>query len=269
MTNRTSWPVALSITSKTIIDDNELQKLASAGIKEVELSIGWISDLREVLDFRTNANIAFDHAQKAGIKITSLHLPFGPFADIDPSRENLKSDFLVLQKQLLDAAKTIGIKIAVIHPSGEPYTEEERKDRLECAIDTIEKLCTYANSLGIELALENLPRTCLCRDKEEMLYFLERVPALKVCYDMNHCLRGDNVEFLRAVTDKLITIHVSDYDGIDERHWLPGKGINNWEEIISVLEEGNYAGRFLFELGGDNSTYEDIRACYDRLTNQK
>lgn len=265
MTNRTTWPIALSIPPKVLMDDNRLQELANAGIKEVELSIGWFADLEEILDFRVNANVALEQAERAGIKITSLHLPFGPFNKIDPTRPATKAEFLTLQKQMLDGAKSIGIKIAVLHPSAEPYTDEERADCLECAIDTIGKLCTYANSIGIELALENLPRTCLCRDKEEMLYFLERVPALKVCYDMNHCLRGDNIEFLRAVTNKLITIHVSDYDGVDERHWLPGKGINNWEEIISVLEDGNYAGRFLFELGGDNSTYADIRACYDKL----
>ncbi|MBO7223647.1 MAG: sugar phosphate isomerase/epimerase [Kiritimatiellae bacterium] len=265
MTNRKSWPIALSVKITELLDDEKLKALADAGINQVELSIGWASDLQQYLDFRFHANEVLERTERFGIKITSLHLPFGPFQEIDPTRPAKKAEFITLQKQLLDAAKSIGIKIAVIHPSAEPYKDEERAECTECAIDTMSKLCTYANSLGIELALENLPRTCLCREKDEMLNFLDRIPALKACYDMNHCLRGDNLEFLRAVAPKLITIHVSDYDGIDERHWLPGKGINDWEAIISILEENDYAGRFLFELGGDKSTYADIRACYDKL----
>lgn len=266
MTKRTNWPITLSIKEGTLTNEQKLIELAAVGIHQVELSFGWKAQLKK-FDFRTRYNEAFSLAEKHGIKITSLHLPFGGFDEIDPSRPETIDAFLQLQKELLVAAKAINIPIAVVHPSGEPYTEEERPERMRHAVSTIRTLCEYAKSLGIELALENLPRTCLCRGKDEMLEFLREIPDLKVCYDMNHCLNEDNLEYLKAVANRVITIHASDYDGIDERHWLPGKGINNWEAIISTLEEANYSGRFVFELVDDADTFAEIRACYDKLIN--
>jgi sugar phosphate isomerase/epimerase len=47
--------------------------------------------------------------------------------------------------------------------------------------------------------------------------------------------------------DRLLTLHISDNDGIDERHWLPGQGIINWPGFIRALESSNYAGAFVYE----------------------
>lgn len=44
------------------------------------------------------------------------------------------------------------------------------------------------------------------------------------------------------------TLHVSDYDGIDEKHWLPGQGIVNWPEVIQALIETGYDGPFMMEV---------------------
>ena len=35
------------------------------------------------------------------------------------------------------------------------------------------------------------------------------------------------------------------YDFINEKHWLPLEGKNDWETILSALEEIGYAGRLL------------------------
>ena len=72
------------------------------------------------------------------------------------------------------------------------------------------------------LALENLPRTCLgnhSRDDQtseshkKLLYF-----------DTNHSLDEDNVnsEKYDPMATVRVSLHISDYDFIDERHDLPG-----------------------------------------------
>ena len=43
-------------------------------------------------------------------------------------------------------------------------------------------------------------------------------------------------------------MHLSDYDYIDERHWLPGEGKINWKELISGLESVNYNGPLMYEI---------------------
>ena len=114
------------------------------------------------------------------------------------------------------------------------------------------------------LCLENLPRTCLGRTSDEMLRFLDAIPTLRAVFDTNHSLMEDNVHFIRAIGEKIVTLHVSDYDFADEKHWLPLEGKNDWEAILSALEDVNYAGRFLYELCNGYS-YEAVAENYRRL----
>ena len=81
-----------------------------------------------------------------------------------------------------------------------------------------------------------------------MQLLLHEIPSLYACFDMNHSLRQSNVDFIRAIGNRIITVHASDYDMIDERHLLPFLGRNNWHEIMLALEEVNYNGVFTFEV---------------------
>ena len=264
MSERKNWPLAVSVGFAVATDGEKLDELCAAGIKEIELSSGDLRPFFEYDFFKKSVEIV-EFAKAHGVNISSVHLPFGPFSMIDGAYAENELFTINLQIMIMEAAAKAGIKIAVIHPSGEPYKDEERAERLECGCKVITSLTENAKSLGIQLALENLPRTCLCRDHMEMLYFLERIPDIKVCFDMNHNLSEDNEDYIRAVADRIITLHVSDYDFVDERHWLPGKGKVDWHRIVRVLEEVGYDGRFLYEIDWDGVTYADVAENYRQL----
>ena len=252
--DRNTWPLALSVRPESL-NQVSLAALADAGIYQVELSSGKIEPFYSLLDFPHRSKEIVQLAAQADVKISSVHLPFGPFAKIDPASPNreVRKHFLEVQTELLEAASRAEIGRAIVHPSGEPYEETERKDRLANAIETIGLLCRRASDLGITLCLENLPRTCLCRTSDEMLLFLQAIPELKVVFDTNHSLKEENVHYIRTVGDRIASLHISDYDFIDEKHWLPGEGMNPWKDILSVLEEVGYTGRFLYEVKSDYS----------------
>ena len=48
------------------------------------------------------------------------------------------------------------------------------------------------------------------------------------------------------------------FDGVDERHWMPGKGIVDWNDVIAALVEVGYEGPFTFELS--TKTQRDIHS---------
>lgn len=258
MTNRKDWPLALSV-GPAAMNGEAFDALASAGIRELELSSGAIDPFYSVLDFPRRANEIAAEAKAHGVTISSIHLPFGPFSKIDPASPDpeVRKYILSVQSELIGAAGGAGIGKAIIHPSGEPYREEERGDRIACAVGMIGKLTDVAKAAGVTLCLENLPRTCLCRTSDEMRVFLDAIPDLRVVFDTNHSLREDNVHYIRAVGDRIVSLHVSDYDFIDEKHWLPLEGKNDWPAIIAALEEVGYGGRFLYELHA-GYTYEQI-----------
>ena len=98
------------------------------------------------------------------------------------------------------------------------------------------------------LCVENLPRTCLGRDSSDILALLSADARLRVCFDTNHLLEEDAIDFIRAVGNKILTIHVSDYDRLNERHWLAGEGCVDWPSLYSALLSTGYSGAWLYEV---------------------
>ncbi|MBQ0010654.1 MAG: hypothetical protein KBS76_06110, partial [Ruminococcus sp.] len=58
-----------------------------------------------------------------------------------------------------------------------------------------------------------------------------------------------HISFMEAIKEKLVTVHVSDYDFQKERHWLPREGKTDWESEMHKFDEIGYAGTFTYELG--------------------
>ena len=141
----------------------------------------------------------------------------------------------------------------VIHPSAEPNKPEERREKMKKSIENMKILSDLCRSLGAVLAVEDLPRTCLGNCSDEIIEFLGSIPSLMLCYDTNHLTVQKNSDFLNALIEhglhgRIRTVHVSDYDGIDEKHRLPFDGVNDWKDILSKLEVLDYNGVFMYEV---------------------
>ncbi|MBE6812186.1 MAG: sugar phosphate isomerase/epimerase [Ruminococcaceae bacterium] len=236
------FSVGLSSCSKEL-NEKLFADYRSAGITHMELSAD-AQDLAE-LDF----NEVRESADRYGITLWSMHIPFSPFFFLDPSDTEKQEVTLAYFRWCIKKGVGIGVHTFVVHPSAEPIEETDRARRLETAKQTLASLADFAKQFDAVIAVENLPRTCLGRDSKDILELLSAHPDLRCCYDTNHLLSEDAVEFIHAVGDKIITTHVSDYDFLNERHWLPGEGKVDWQKILSALREVGYKGPWLYELG--------------------
>ena len=246
----------------------------AAGINTIEISVG-NTQLADALDFKEARRLA----DKYGIELWSLHLPFLPFNVIDPSVPALADYTVKYFCSFIDKATEIGIKTIVIHPSGEPIAESDRPMRLECAKRSLASLAEYAKAKGAVIAVEDLPRTCLGRDSSDILELISAHPDLRVCFDTNHLLGESIADFIKKVGDKIITTHVSDYDEKNERHWLSGEGVIDWKALKDALIAIGYDGPWLYELGLDGSLptidrerrleYSDFARNHDEIMNDK
>ena len=227
------------------LSDEALAAYAAAGIQCLEFSFA--TDRYATFDFAANAA----RVRAAGMSVFSVHLPFLPFetnniASVDPAvSEQTVKDLTALLRRVAEAE----VHTVVIHPSGEPNDPATRRLQMEHAKQALAALAEEAARLDIVVAVEDLPRTCLGNCSDEILELISVDSRLMVCFDTNHLLGEDPIAFIRKVGSRIHTLHLSDYDFVDERHWMPGEGDIAWREIMAALDEVGYAGPMMYELG--------------------
>ncbi len=232
----------IGVSTPKKIDEEMFKLYKEAGILQMEVSVN--KELSEALDYEK----LLEWSKKYGVELYSFHLPFMPFNDIDISRPDIAEKSVEYLKGYIDSGTKIGIDKYVIHPSGEPIDESDRENRMRVAKGSLSILAEYAHERGALVCVENLPRTCLGRDSKDILELLSANDKLVACFDTNHLLSEEPLEFIKAVGTKIVTLHVSDYDFKDERHWLPGEGLLDWKSVIEALFEIKYQGSWLYEI---------------------
>lgn len=249
---------------------NVLQSVKNYGFDCVELSFSH-EDYFQNYHF-TEGRTAEEwrwYCDSLGLESWSIHLPFSETWDLsrDGAKEALRDDI-----SLIEAAARAGISVAVIHPSFEPIADQERGRRLQNAGNHLRLLNQAARANGVILALENLPRTCLGNGSEELIALLEDTETAFV-FDTNHSLKEDNVSFLQRMLKGghcPVSLHMSDYDFVDERHALPGDGVNPWRKLLEMLKSAGYNGPALYEINplispGHTITLEELAGNINRL----
>lgn len=236
------YKIGLSTVAK-VISEELFEEYNRAGISAMELSIKkeWNKnlDLKEVRKWSNKHNVA----------LWSYHLPYRPYEMLNLSVKELQESAVYHIGEMIKEVGDIGIDKYIIHSSSPDINDENREERMKCAQESLAKLAEIAKKCGGTVAVENLTAGSLGRKSEEIKKLISLSEDLKVCLDTNHSLAGEStVEFIREIKDKIITVHISDYDLISERHWLPGEGQLDWQEVLKALTEVGYKGPWLYEV---------------------
>lgn len=240
------WPLGLSTCGSKPLNDAMFTEYRENGVQCLELS------------YRSFDEVDFDEAKKLadryGVTLWSLHLPFLPFAQIDVAAlEREKRDNTVaLYADIMKKAADVGIDKFIVHPSAEIHdydgvTPAMRLEKKACAKDTLSRLADIAEPLHAVICVEDLPRRCLGNCWEEMAELTED-ERLRICFDTNHILGQDPLLLLEHLGKKVVTLHVSDYDFGNERHWLPGEGKLDFAALVAALRKADYSGAWLYEI---------------------
>lgn len=269
-TNRLDWNVgaASCIFGEQVVTLEDLSHLVESGISVMEMDMQNRWDRWPVCDLKDAWKHVGNHAKGIGLVIWSLHIPYGTDNDLSSLQEHHRKAIVHRHAALIAAAaETLGIRKAVVHPSFEPVPENEREERIKRVRESLSYLCEQAAPYGVQVAVEDLPRTCLGNTTAEMRRIVDGIDQLGICCDTNHLLMDKTEDFIRDLGHRIVTVHLSDYDFVNERHWLPGKGLNDWRGILSALEKAGYSGPAMFEIGPEccPAGPAGIRKCWDKL----
>ena len=237
--------IGLSTSGFQFTEEN-FKSLSESGITDIEISRGWLefpdinyAEIKRLSD-------------KYGVNLWSLHLPFADPANLDISslNEEIRRKTVSWWCGNIEKGAKIGVKLFVVHPSSEPVSEdpETRPQNIEAAKKSLKELAEFAAKFDAVIAVEDLPRTCLGRNAEEIAELISADERLMVCLDTNHMLIDTNLNLIEKLGKKIATLHVSDYDFINERHWLPGEGKVDWQAVYTAILNSGYNGVWLYEI---------------------
>lgn len=237
-------PVGISVSCVPQPDAALLDSFARAGVACAEISM------------RGPAYAAFPyaafarHARDCGVAIRSFHLPFYTDETVDPASldPEIRRRTAELHARYVRVAASMGARIAVVHACLEPVADADRAERLARSKESMAALAGVGAEEGVTICVENLPRSCLGNTSAELADIVACDPRLRVCFDTNHLLLESHAEFLSRLGPLVATLHVSDYDFVNERHWLPGEGRIDWRSLADGLDAIGYAGAFHYEL---------------------
>lgn len=271
------WQIGASSCGCSELKKDIFEAYERARIYFMEISLNFncngIERVKEVYShFKVNTIRKYE--KETGVNIWSYHLPFD-HNEVNPASfdKSVRSQTIELDKRMIEDAAELGAKYAILHASGEPISSTDRSDSMKYAKESILILNETAKQNGIILAVECLPRTCLGKDSSEILELISGDDAIKVCFDVNHLLSETHKDFIQNVGNKIETLHISDYDFIDEKHWIPGKGKIDWNELIELLKEIGYNGVFMNEVSATSEfakeegkpTYTELREANEKL----
>lgn len=247
-----------------------LQALAASRIATLE------ADARFLLDDQAAAKVAAlrEATHRAGIRTMTVHALFGKGYDFSVLDPQARAQALSATDLALEMAVALDAPMIVMHSSAEPVLPGERAQRIALVQQALAEIGERCRVAGKRIAIELLPRSCLGNTVEELLAILEPLDpeTFGVCLDTNHLMdrHATLPDVVRQLGDRLWTLHMSDYDGIDEKHELPGTGVLDWRGFMIALAEIGYAGPFNYEANLDGATpWEKVEALqrnYDWLT---
>jgi sugar phosphate isomerase/epimerase len=222
----------------------EIHRIAEDGFDFVDLTLeppaAWLPDGKEVGRLLGDLGLG-------AVGHTPYYLP------IASTFPELRTAARALFRCALDVFADAGVDKVNVHPDLRlPLHNPEQVRRLN--VDALAELAQDAAARGITLMVENMDR--LFARVEDFVDLFVKVPELAFHLDVGHAnLRlglgeqNHTEELLKAFSDRLVHVHVSDNPGgAEDRHLPLGAGHVDLKRAARLLKEHGYDGTVTLEV---------------------
>jgi sugar phosphate isomerase/epimerase len=210
-----------------------LDELTRAGVTAIEPGPSFL-----LQDDEREFEAGCGRVREAGIRLYSCHAPFGGDDDLSNPDAAKRAGAVESHARAVARAAVAGASCIVVHP-GVGSKPEERAHRAAAFLSSIEALLDYAAEHGVTLAVENMLPGHVGSESGEILEAFRRFdsPRLGVCFDTGHAhLAGEGVmPSFAALREHVVTFHLQDNDGVNDRHLQPPYGTIDWPPFAREL----------------------------------
>lgn len=169
-------------------------------------------------------------AKQFGLKVDNIHLPYDD-CNLLWSNNTIEREMYIKEVlNYLEGCKLSGADKVVMHTNRGSISGVDFINGYK----SFEKIVFLAEDIKIKVAVENTKKF------KYTDFILNEFASdyLGFCYDSSHdFINGESKgEILKKWKDKLFCVHLSDNDGLDDRHWLPTKGIVDFKSIVDIIK---------------------------------
>lgn len=197
--------------------------------------------------------------RESGLLLENIHLPYDDVDDLWSESKTLRDKIIYQHIQWLNDCAQLGIPVMLMHIIDRKFPNEPNK----WGIQSIGQLLRIAEDLGVGIAIENTGSV------DYIDFVLRELVSdhLVFCYDSSHdfLYSNDKAAILKNQGHRLKHLHLSDNDLEKDRHWLPGEGIIDWQQISKVFPRDTYRGNITLEVYPGE---EDLRGSPQHFINK-
>jgi sugar phosphate isomerase/epimerase len=180
-----------------------------------------------------------------------VHAPWAGINIAVPSPILRRAVLKRLQKSI-SYAKQLDCQLWLFHPGSKTalshiYPGED----WQLNLDSVRTLLRVARIEGVEVAIENIPEPYpnLMKSTGDFQRFYEELDDdIGMVLDVAHAnLNGQIQDFMKQFSKKIVHIHVSDNDGVNDLHLGIGYGSIDWESVAKTVKESRYSNLIVLE----------------------
>lgn len=186
-------------------------------------------------------SLAPDIVRGKGLYIDNIHVPYRWCSDLWSPKDDRRASAVERHLRWVEDCARHDIPILVMH-----VTMGRRMPPPNAlGIDSLRRIVEAAEAAGVTIAAENT------RSTKHIEALFHAVPSahLGLCFDASHdLLYGEPpLQFLKDWGHRLVATHLSDTDGKRDYHWLPGRGIVDFEGLAAHLPSA-FTGPYMLEV---------------------
>jgi len=240
----------------------DLKEAKALGFDSLDFDLcgKWKQREEEIEGYR-DLQRGLEAVKASGLYFNGVHVSFGPHWDFSSTDEAKRREAIENFAGIAPLIDSYSPNCYIIHGSYEPILTENRAAQIAALKQSLSEMLGITKTT---VAVEILPRTCLCNTAAEAIAIVDAMASeqIRVCVDVNHFLQETSEEGVLALGDRIVTTHISDHDYINERHWMPREGLINWNALLAAFEKIGYSGVFNYEVG---ESLAKVKANYDAL----